>query len=120
MEYRSKPLTRFDHYARHRMLGLLLIVLAFGILLLQLFRLTVAEHDRYLAKSRENLFVTKRLSYPRGNIVDRSGEVLATNRKVYSLSFNPYGLKDSEARTSLHKVVQGSPCFRVLQAVGIE
>ncbi|MEO8377026.1 MAG: penicillin-binding transpeptidase domain-containing protein, partial [Candidatus Sumerlaeota bacterium] len=101
MQYRSRPLRDFEHFSRAKLLAWIVVFACFGLLVTQLFRLTVLQHDKYLSQARENLYVTKRLSYPRGNIVDREGVILATNEKTYSLTFNPYGMKDPAAREAM-------------------
>ncbi|CAN5358744.1 penicillin-binding protein 2 [soil metagenome] len=111
MNYRSQPLAKLEHYSRNRLL--LCSFLAIGLLLgaAQLINLTVIQHSAYTKQAANNLFAQRRLSSPRGNIFDRNGEALATNRKTYSVSFNPYGLKDAPARESLKKVqtIFGAP-----------
>src|SRR5690606_8088694 len=69
--------------------------------------------------ARNNLFARKRLSAPRGNIYDRNGVVLATNRRTYSVSFTIYGLKEADARGSLAKVreVLGVPSLLDEEAI---
>ncbi|MCC6545869.1 hypothetical protein IT570_01780 [Candidatus Sumerlaeota bacterium] len=104
MQYRSRPLREFDHFPRAKIFAWAIVSVCFAALAVQLFRLTVVQHARYLAQARENLYVTKRLSYPRGNIIDRQGVLLATNEKTYALTFNPYGMKDPTAREAIAKL----------------
>ena len=98
MQYRSRPLRDFEHFSRAKLLAWAVVVVCFSLLVAQLLRLTVFQHEKYLSQARENLYVTKRFSYPRGNILDRDGVVLATNQKTYALTFNPYGMKDAAAK----------------------
>lgn len=104
MQYRSRPLRDFEHFSRAKLLAWAVVVVCFSLLVAQLLRLTVFQHEKYLSQARENLYITKRLSYPRGNILDRDGVVLATNQKTYALTFNPYGMKDAAAREALGKL----------------
>ena len=80
----------------------------FGLMLLvlggRMAWLSLVQHSYYLDKARDNLRDRTRLSYPRGNIFDRQGRTLATNRKVYTATFSSYGLRRSEARESLERI----------------
>src|SRR5690606_30159767 len=69
------------------------------------------RHSHYRDRAEANLQQRKRLDYPRGNILDSNGVVLATNRKTYSVRFSPYGQRDSEARATLEQIAQiaGNP-----------
>lgn len=111
MHYRSIPLRKFDHYARRR--GVLLGLIAFALLAIgaQLGNLTIVEHDRLLVKAQNNLYSQKRLAFPRGNVLDRQGRILATNRRTYSVTFSPYGIRDAQAGSVLHSIrdLAGSP-----------
>src|SRR5216683_3253761 len=50
----------------------------------RLFYLGVIEHRVYSARAEANLDIIKRISAPRGLILDRYGKVIADNRAVFS------------------------------------
>lgn len=104
MGYRSRPLADLDSYGRNRSIISVLLGVVFLALVLQLANLTIFHEEKYREKALDNLFDEKRLSYPRGNIYDSHGEVLATNQKVYALTFTLYGLKESDARATLTSI----------------
>jgi len=55
------------------------VVLAFGVILANLFYLQVIKRDEFRAQATGNVEVETRVHAPRGNILDRDGEVLADN-----------------------------------------
>ena len=59
--------------------------LLFGILLLRLFHLQILEADYYASASEDNRIARKRLKAPRGEILDRDGEILARDRASYGI-----------------------------------
>ena len=61
------------------------VSLLFGILLLRLFHLQILEADYYASASEENRIARKRLKAPRGQILDRDGEILARDRASYGI-----------------------------------
>ena len=61
------------------------VCLLFGILLLRLFHLQILEADYYASASEDNRIARKRLKAPRGQILDRDGEILARDRASYGI-----------------------------------
>ncbi|MEZ5895603.1 MAG: penicillin-binding protein 2 [Parvularculaceae bacterium] len=63
----------------------------FGLLLsgigARLFQLQITEHDKYLRLAQENQFNSRILPPLRGEIVDRFGKTLASNRQNFRLLF---------------------------------
>lgn len=55
------------------------VVLAFGVILANLFYMQVVKRDEFRAQATGNVEVETRVRAPRGNILDRDGEVLADN-----------------------------------------
>ena len=55
----------------------------------RLYQLQIADHDKYLALAQENQFNRRVLTPLRGNIVDRFGNVLASNRKNFRILLLP-------------------------------
>ncbi len=55
----------------------------------RLYQLQIADHDKYLTLAQENQFNRRVLTPLRGNIVDRFGNVLASNRKNFRILLLP-------------------------------
>ena len=81
----------------------IILVLILGI---RLFVLTVIEHDSWeeVAEGQNTKYITT--SAPRGEILDRYGRVIATNKQVFNLSFNVSGLSTEEINSSAYSVVK--------------
>lgn len=77
--------------------GLMLIVFAclMAILVVRLFVLTVVQNDKWTEKATNLSTKTITTSAPRGNIYDRNGNVLATNKQVFNVRM--YNSDDSSA-----------------------
>jgi penicillin-binding protein 2 len=71
----------------------------FAVLLFRLWYLQVLSGDRYLAEANDNRTREVRTPAPRGEILDRSGKVLVSNRVSLALQVDPQKLPaDKEAR----------------------
>ncbi len=72
----------------------------FGLLLLgvsgRLFQLQVLDHDKYQRLAQENQFNTRVIAPLRGEIVDRFGNILASNRQNFRLLLIPDEARDIE------------------------
>src|SRR3954447_13152165 len=64
----------------------------FGVLFFRLWFLQVLNGDQYLAEANNNRTREFRVSAPRGNILDREGEILVANRVSLALQVNPQKL----------------------------
>jgi len=64
-------------------------VVLFAILFFRLWLVQVIDGEQYLAEAKNNRTRTYRVSAPRGEILDRSGEVLVGNRTSLALQLNP-------------------------------
>ncbi len=111
MEFRSQPLSQLAHYPAVRLVGLGFFLGLIGIISARLVLLTTLGHDDAAAQAQENLYQQRRLTYPRGNISDRNGNVLATNKRCYAIRFSPYGQSDAVAGEALDRLaaILGSP-----------
>ncbi|MCR4426567.1 MAG: penicillin-binding protein 2 [Firmicutes bacterium] len=75
-------------------------VLAFCILVVlvaRLWQLQIVRGDYYRARSAQNRTALLPISAPRGAILDRNGQVLASNRMAYTISAVPQEFRDREA-----------------------
>jgi len=64
-------------------------IVAFIVLLLQLFRLQIVEHEKYESMAIEQQLRETSLSASRGTIYDRNGTVLAASADVYTVFLSP-------------------------------
>jgi len=63
------------------------IGIVFVIICSQLFRLQVIEGESYRSLAENRLFTTEAVKAPRGEILDRNGIPLVTNRIGFGVSF---------------------------------
>lgn len=75
--------------------GLALVL--FAILFFRLWTLQVVNGEEYLAEANNNRTREYRVAAPRGEILDREGEVLVDNRTSLALQVNPRKLPADEA-----------------------
>ena len=68
---------------------LLLFALAFLYLSTRLFSLQVFHYDEYQGRVMNEITVTSKLRARRGDILDASGNILATGRTVYRIYISP-------------------------------
>ena len=73
-----------------------LIVLVFGVFFVRLFDLQVVKADSLRLRSKRNSVRTLRLEAPRGDIIDRHGQVLATTRPAFGVQVIPNDLRQPE------------------------
>ena len=79
---------RRPRLTRAAVLGLVGAIL-FGVLVVRLWSLQVVTGDEYLAEARANRTLEFRVRAPRGEILDRNGEVLVGNRARTALQLDP-------------------------------
>jgi penicillin-binding protein 2 len=72
-------------------------VVLFAVLFFCLWRLQVLDGEKYLAEAKNNRTRSYRVSAPRGEILDRNGEILVANRTSLALQINPRKLPADEA-----------------------
>src|SRR5215207_10836697 len=70
----------------------------FGILFFRLWFLQILNGEDYLAEANSNRTREFRVSAPRGNILDRNGDVVVANRVSLALQVNPLKLPEDEER----------------------
>ena len=80
----------------------LLIAAVFSVFVIRLFQLQILEGADLASRSQRNSVRTLRLEAPRGDIVDREGRVLATNRPAFRLQVIPDEIRP---RTSTYSVL---------------
>ena len=99
--------------SRFHQILVLLIILAL-ILCVRLFVLTVIQHESWneAADGQNTKYITT--SAPRGEILDRYGRTIATNRQIFTVNFNVSGLSTEEINSTAYRLVQ------ILEANGDE
>lgn len=80
---------------RVAMFGGIALVL-FAVIFFRLWYLQVLSGDQYLAEANNNRVRELRIQAPRGEIVDRNGRVLVTNRRAIVVQLDPAKLPDEE------------------------
>ena len=70
---------------------------AFVMLLMRFAYLQVIQHDYYQTKAEDNRISVVPITPNRGNIVDRTGAVLARNYSAYTLEISPSKVADFDA-----------------------
>lgn len=85
---------------------LALIIILMLILCIRLFVLTITQQDQWAeaATSQNTKEITT--SAPRGEILDRYGRVLATNKQLFTVTFNASGLSTEEINESAYGLVK--------------
>lgn len=81
-------------------------VALFGILFFRLWNLQILDGDKYLAEAKNNRTREFKVIAPRGDILDRDGEVLVDNRTSLALQLNPTKLPEdlAEQRQELERI----------------
>ncbi|UXI01908.1 penicillin-binding protein 2 [Photobacterium sp. TY1-4] len=73
------------------------IIVLVGVLLTNLYRIQVSQHDDYQTRSNDNRIKIVPVAPNRGLIYDRNGILLAENRPVYSLEITTEKVPDLDA-----------------------
>ena len=84
------------------------------ILCIRLFVLTVIQHDSWNASADSQNTKEITTEAPRGKILDRYGREIATNRQIFTVTFNVSGLSTEEINTTSYNLVN------ILEANGDE
>jgi len=93
VSYGSGPDTSLDRLVR---LLALALTLAFSIFLLRMVQLQVIESEALALRSAKNSVRTVRLDAPRGDILERDGDVLALTRPAFGVQVIPSELRREE------------------------
>jgi len=101
-EDRRPPITP-QLAVRVAVLGGIALVM-FGIIFFRLWYLQVLSGDQYVAQANGNQVREQRIQAPRGDIVDRNGEELVSNRQATVVQIDPGKLpKDSAAKRLVYR-----------------
>ncbi|MBQ2897351.1 MAG: penicillin-binding protein 2 [Clostridia bacterium] len=96
-----------NYYNKHARTFFVVLVVAILFLLcaIRLINLQIINGESYRKVSEAKLYTSMTIKAPRGNIVDRYGEILATNRSGFSVTIKHTGLSRNELSKMLHKLV---------------
>jgi penicillin-binding protein 2 len=83
-------------------------VVLFGVLFFRLWLLQVLDGEKYLAEAKNNRTRSYRVGAPRGEILDRNGKVLVSNRTSLALQVTPRRLPEDpgQRRAELSQLAQ--------------
>lgn len=81
---------------------LVLVITCFAILTAQLFNLQIIQGEKYRSLSEDNYMRITPIPAPRGEILDRNGNVLVTSRPAFTVFY--WYLDESEATTTLPRL----------------
>ncbi|MFP6639230.1 MAG: penicillin-binding protein 2 [Myxococcota bacterium] len=79
----------------------LMMAVVFAVFIVRLFQLQILEGADLASRSQRNSVRALRLEAPRGDIVDREGRVLATNRPAFRLQVIPNELRSLDLTYSV-------------------
>ena len=80
------------------------------IIVFRLFDLQIVNGENYLDNYTMSIRKTKTINGTRGNIYDRDGDILATNRLAYTVQIEDNGSYDDRVeKNELIKRLQGKP-----------
>ena len=74
---------------KERLIALALVfAMLITVYVVALYKLQIIEGEKYYEESRNNMVTTSTVTAARGNILDRYGRVLVTNKSCYDLTIN--------------------------------
>jgi penicillin-binding protein 2 len=94
---------------------LVMVLIAFAILLIRLFYLQIYTGDQYEAQATKQFIKNKKLQAFRGDIYDRKGELLVSNRPAFELYLTVSKLKNKEALLKGLDMILGFDSLDLLQ-----
>ena len=68
------------------------VLAAAGVLIANLYHVSVTEHDRFTAMANDSQFGSTTVEANRGSIYDTNGKILAQSATVYNVILNPSAL----------------------------
>lgn len=85
---------------------LFLTIVLVLILCIRLFVLTVPQHEKWSAQAESQNTKEITTTAPRGEILDRYGRVIATNKQIFTVSFNVSGLSTEEINNAAYGITK--------------
>lgn len=107
----NKPKSKKKKLSRYTVLNIIMVII-FCIISLKLVYLQVYKHDDYEDRANQNAtrFIAEKA--PRGEILDKNGNVLATNKQTYTLTYTT----TDEAQKKFYSTMDS--IFKVLKENG--
>lgn len=104
----NKPKNKKKKISRYKVLYIVMFTI-FSLIVVKLAYLQIYKHDDYKDRANENAtrFVAEKA--PRGEILDRNGNVLATNKQTYTLTYT----STDEAEKNFYNTM--SSVFKILK-----
>ncbi len=93
-----------DNRYRIRLLVLFLVIVLI-VILARLFNMQVINSEEYVEQSKKRISATMTQKAPRGEIMDRNGEVLVSNREGYQVLLQKVICTNSELNDKMLKIV---------------
>ena len=97
----SKKILQSRYYQLIAIIAILMLALA-----IRLFVLTVIQEDKWAEAAVNQNTKEVVTSAPRGEILDRYGRVLATNKQIFTVTFNVSGLDTEDINLSAYSLVK--------------
>ena len=85
-------------------IAMTVIMLSFCVI--RLFDLQIINGETYRKNSEDKLYLSSKITAPRGDILDRYGNVLVTNRTGYSIRVTKGNYKDKEVYKYIYMLVK--------------
>ena len=80
-------------------------VVLLTVYIVALYKLQIIEGEKYYEESRNNMVTTSTVTAARGNILDRNGRTLVTNKSCYDLTINTDELFPSDNSVDSNAVI---------------
>ncbi|MBR5741648.1 MAG: penicillin-binding protein 2, partial [Firmicutes bacterium] len=91
----NRTTNRIDRITTNRVrLTFFVFLLAAAAIVFRLAKLQIADHDYYEAKVLNQLTRDTNVTAERGTIMDRNGNILATNKTVYNVILSPHDISE--------------------------
>ena len=97
----SKKILQSRYYQLISIIAILMLALS-----IRLFVLTVLQEDKWAEAAVNQNTKEVVTSAPRGEILDRYGRELATNKQIFTVSFNVSGLETADINRSAYALVK--------------
>lgn len=105
MDFDNDNDIKYLHLRLYSLIGLLLVCLtAFSV---ALFNTQIVHGEDYLQESVRTITLRETVEASRGNLTDRNGQILVSNRSSYTLTFDPSLLpKDADENAAILRLLE--------------
>ena len=104
-----------DEKQFHRRAALLLVFFVLCLLCFtgQLYNAQILHHEDYLTQSTTRVAQTETVEASRGIVTDRNGKILASNKEIYTITFDPSKVPEQEGVE--HSVAVATAALRLIR-----